>query len=82
MVSSLSTKEFIATFERFVSRRGYPTDIYSDNGTNVVGVQSELHTFHKCLSLNYFTNSIIAHCVPLEIKWHFNPPASPHHGGL
>lgn len=37
IVSDLSTEAFIAALNRFVSRRGIPSDIYSDCGTNFVG---------------------------------------------
>jgi len=37
IVSSLSADEFVATLKRFVSRRGYPSDIYSDSDSNFAG---------------------------------------------
>lgn len=44
-VSSLTSEAFIATLHRFVLRRGVPSDIYSDNGTNFVRAQRELKCF-------------------------------------
>ena len=41
-VSDLSTRAFVAALRRFVARRGYPSDIYSDNGTNFVGTSRAL----------------------------------------
>jgi len=38
----LSTDEFMATLNRFIARRGAPSDIYSDNGPNFVGTHSEI----------------------------------------
>ena len=35
-VSNLSTLAFLGALARFISRRGYSTDTYSDNGTNFV----------------------------------------------
>ncbi|GFX74721.1 integrase catalytic domain-containing protein [Trichonephila clavipes] len=50
LVSSLSATAFLSALRRFVSRRGYPSDIYSDNGTNFVGASAYLKDlFH------YFT---------------------------
>jgi hypothetical protein len=42
VVSSLSTDHFLAALRRFVSRRGRPSDIYSECGTNFVGAGKEL----------------------------------------
>ncbi|GBM93331.1 hypothetical protein AVEN_217333-1 [Araneus ventricosus] len=36
LVTSLSTDSFILALRRFISRRGRPATIYSDNGTNLV----------------------------------------------
>lgn len=37
LVTELSTNAFMSAFDRFVARRGLPSDIYSDCGTNFVG---------------------------------------------
>ncbi len=37
LCASLSSKEFRATLDRFIARRGCPADIFSDNGTNFHG---------------------------------------------
>ena len=39
---SLETDSFINALRRFVGRRGLPSDIYSDNGTNFVGADREI----------------------------------------
>ena len=39
---SLETDLFINALRSFVARRGPPSDIYSDNGTNFVGVDREI----------------------------------------
>ena len=38
----LSTDSFLMAFSRFVSKRGAPTEIYSDNGTNFRGAECEV----------------------------------------
>ncbi|UYV82291.1 hypothetical protein LAZ67_21001623 [Cordylochernes scorpioides] len=43
MVTSLSTEALVGAVERFVERRGCPAVIYSDNGTNLVGLRNELY---------------------------------------
>lgn len=62
---------------RFVSRRGSPAEIYSDNGTNFHGADNQLK--REIEERNYrmatvFTNS--------TTRWRFNPPGAPHMGGV
>ncbi|XP_068741884.1 uncharacterized protein [Montipora capricornis] len=42
-VSSLETDTFIQALVRFISVRGCPKEIWSDNGTNFTGAEKELH---------------------------------------
>ncbi|GFX10150.1 integrase_H2C2 domain-containing protein [Trichonephila clavipes] len=42
IVSSLSTECFMLSLRRFIARRTRPETIYTDNGTNFVGTNSEL----------------------------------------
>ena len=43
IAQSLETNSFIQPFQRFISRRGKPSEIYSDNGTNFRGAERELN---------------------------------------
>ena len=53
----MSTDSFIMTMLRFFSRRGYPKQIYSDNGSNFVGAERELATALKnCLKIKFITH--------------------------
>jgi hypothetical protein len=77
MVSSLSTDHFLAAFRRFIARRGCPSDVYSDCGTNFVGAAKEL------ADLLQQSSQQVADSLSKEgIHWHFNPPGAPHFGGL
>lgn len=78
-VSELSTAAFLACFNRFVARRGLPSKVYSDNGTNFVGASKLLISdFQK--ALNSYPNSSSLDFS--QIIWVFIPPGSPHIGGL
>lgn len=44
VVSDLSTIQFMKAFKRFIGRRGIPSRVYSDNGTNFVGAAREIQT--------------------------------------
>lgn len=80
LVSNLTTVAFIAALRRFSARRGKPTHIYSDNGTNFVGANRELKELSQFLI--YETNSIEEAASEIGISWHFIPVYSPHFGGL
>ena len=78
VAKSLETDSFINALRRFIARRGPPSDIYSDNGTNFVGADRELKQ-----SLERWNQSQIAdYLSQKDIQWHFNPPASPHFGEI
>jgi len=76
IVTDLSTPAFLAAFDRFVARRGLPTDIYSDCGTNFVGASKQLRQFFRDSTVQ---SQFSSH---LPCSWHFNPPSAPHFGGL
>lgn len=80
VVSELSADAFLACLDRFVSRRGLPTDVYSDCGTNFVGARNHLKEVTKFL--NESQTKIHKHLSRHQVSWHLNPPASPHMGGL
>ncbi|XP_072392178.1 uncharacterized protein [Diabrotica undecimpunctata] len=82
LVSELSSNAFLATFKRFISRRGNPHTIYSDNGTNFVGANNQLKELNNFFRSNSEFNKIRAYLAQTEIQWKFIPPRSPHWGGL
>ena len=45
VVEATDTDSFINAVRRFVNRRGSPTHMYSDNGTNFRGATTELKEF-------------------------------------
>ncbi|XP_055543704.1 uncharacterized protein LOC129729231 [Wyeomyia smithii] len=80
VASDLSTNVFIGALKRFIARRGYPSEIWSDNGTNFVGADRWLQELKGNLTAG---KTEINRCLTNSgIKWVFNPPASPHRGGI
>ncbi|VDP95213.1 unnamed protein product [Echinostoma caproni] len=65
-------------WQRFVGRRGNPSNVFSDNGSNFVGPQKELSNWlmqlDKCARQDRLS--------PSGTQWHFNPPYSSHHRHL
>ncbi|XP_011171790.2 uncharacterized protein LOC105204419 [Solenopsis invicta] len=80
LVSDATSESFIAALRRFVSRRGKPAHIYSDNGTNFIGANRELNELAELLIKEQLTLS--EHISNTGITWHFIPAYSPHFGGL
>ncbi len=84
LVSDLTTKAFIAALQRFISRRGYPSLIWSDNETNFVGASkiNELKNMSHFLSNQGTIKEITEFCTSNHIEWRFIPERSLHFGGL
>ncbi|UYV84373.1 hypothetical protein LAZ67_X001963 [Cordylochernes scorpioides] len=72
IVSDLSSAAFLAAFKRFISRRGKPSDIFSDNGTNFRGANNILREQFGILKASTIQ----------KFKWHFIPPSAPNFGGI
>ena len=81
LVSDLSSQAFIAALRRFVSRRGCPKRIFTDNGTNFTGAQAELKELQILLVADH-SDSLQAYLAGLSVVWTFIPPRAPHSGGL
>ncbi|XP_055708965.1 uncharacterized protein LOC129805218 [Phlebotomus papatasi] len=79
LVTSLSTEAFLAALRRFSARRTTPRHIYSDGGKNFAGAANELR---RLLAQECSQQELTDGTQGEGIVWHFNPPASPHHGGL
>ena len=77
IVEACDTDAFINAVRRFVNRRGSPSNMYSDNGTNFKGATTELHEFIQKLDKNKITD----YATTNHITWTFNPPGAPHMGG-
>ncbi|GBM36320.1 hypothetical protein AVEN_163254-1 [Araneus ventricosus] len=73
LVTSLTTDTFLQSFHRFVARRGKPSIIYTDNGTNFVGACNAL------ASIDF--NEVSRQRADERIIWKFIPPGAPWWGG-
>ncbi|XP_035917761.1 uncharacterized protein LOC118515162 [Anopheles stephensi] len=73
----LTTQSCLMALKRFICRRGWPVEFFSDNGTNFRGASREVteavgNIQNECA--DQFTNA--------RTKWTFNPPITPHMGGV
>ena len=72
----MDTSSCVMAIERFISRRGTPSKIWSDNGTNFVGAEKEL-----LLCIKNWNAEAPLSLVHKGIKWKYNPPSAPHKDG-
>jgi len=78
MATSLDTGAFLNAFVRMAARRGWPTKMLSDNGTNFVGAEKEIRDLVSQLEHDQLQRMTSNH----GVTWYWNPPAAPHFGGV
>ena len=80
--TDLSTDAFLSCLQRFISRRGRPQNMYSDNGKNFVGAQNELNDLARFLLDPKHQERVINFLCRDEINWNSISAHAPHFGGL
>lgn len=75
---SMDTDSFVMALRRFITRRGRPAKICSDNGTNLKGGERELRESLNKLNQQQVSDELTQR----HITWRWNPPAAPHFGGV
>ncbi|XP_028411629.1 uncharacterized protein LOC114534388 [Dendronephthya gigantea] len=81
VAESLSAPDFLQALHKMMARRGQPNSIYSDNGTNFVGAEHELKSMVRDLNKSEKLKNRLAR-IGEGITWKYQPPASPHWGGV
>lgn len=74
---NLTAQSCIMAIRRFICRRGPAAEYFSDNGTNLKAASKEF--VHQ---LQVIRNECAEEFTSARTKWHFNPPAAPHMGGI
>lgn len=82
IASDLTSDGFLSAFGRFIGRRGIPSHVYSDNGSNFVGANHQLRELYNLFISQSHQNLVNQYAIQKNINWHFNPPLSPHFGGI
>ncbi|KAL1446439.1 hypothetical protein WDU94_015591, partial [Cyamophila willieti] len=80
LLSSLSTPCFLAALDRFIGRRGLPSVIHSDNGTNFRGAARHISETQQFLSTSH--DEISSHLRDREVSWTHIASRSPWIGGI
>ena len=78
VVPSMDTSSCVMGIERFAARRGVPSVLWSDNGTNFIASEKELLQNVSAWNQQTLSEAL----VKKRIHWKFNPPSAPHHGGV
>ena len=78
VVPKLDTDSCLNAIMRFIARRGKPSTIISDNGTNLIGAEREFAEYVAA----WIKEGIEEHLIQRGIRWKFNPPAAHHFGGV
>lgn len=82
LVSDLTSEAFLAALRRFISRRGKPSLLWSDHGSNFVGANADLKELVNFLQKQITQGAISNFCSTRNIVWKFIPEHGPHFGGL
>ena len=82
LVSDLTAKAFLGALRRFVSRRGKPIEIWSDNATCFRHADKDLKELSHFLKQKDTQESTASFCSNRSTQWKFCPPTSPHHGSV
>ncbi|KAL0858623.1 hypothetical protein ABMA27_012456 [Loxostege sticticalis] len=82
LTSDISTEAFLASFKRFIARRGLPSDVYCDNGGCFRGARNQLAELYKLLDSAEHQTPVQAYASRQGIQFHFTPSYSPIFAGL
>ena len=82
LVSDLTSDAFIACLRRFIARRGCPSLIWSDWGTNFVGAAREIKELYQFLQGQETQDAVASFLSIQNITWKFIPQHAPHFGGF
>ena len=78
LVSEDSTEKFLLALRRFISLRGYPAKLYSDNGPQLVAANKEMQSVVK----NRNWDELQAFGATEGLQWEFTPADAPWYNGV
>ncbi|XP_062714295.1 uncharacterized protein LOC115268175 [Aedes albopictus] len=77
IVPSLDTNSCIMAIRCFMSLRGVPKKLFTDNGTNFTGANNEMKKLIEQLDQRQMEETLSVR----GVEWSFIPPGAPHFGG-
>ncbi|KAH7714794.1 Pao retrotransposon peptidase family protein [Aphelenchoides avenae] len=79
VVHSLSAEHLLQAFDRFMSRRGQPRSVTSDNAPSIILVH---RTIDEMFKRAWMDRTVEAYTQRRGIEWHYITPESPWQGGF
>lgn len=76
VIFTMEMDSFMQAYRRFAARRGTPTTIRSDNGSNLAAADRELRK-----TMNTWNQEMGHEFLQLGVQWTYNPPYGQHFGG-
>ena len=70
VVSDLTTEAFLAALRRFISERGRPQAIHTDNGSNFIGAKNDLQDLTRLLLSADTSAAVHSYLLENHIQWH------------
>ena len=77
-ISGYGTDDFLLGFHRFTHLRGWPAEVYSDPGSQLVAADKELRSMWEAMSVDTISQDLSGH----GTEWFFSPADSPHRQGV
>ncbi|KAL7849939.1 hypothetical protein SRHO_G00192880 [Serrasalmus rhombeus] len=77
LLNTMDADAYLMALRRFIARRGTPAELWSDQGSNFKGGERELKEAFASMA-----PTLQRQLARQRIKFHFNPPAAPHFGGV
>ena len=77
-ISGYGTDDFLLGFHRFTHLRGWPAEVYSDPGSQLVAADKELRSMWEAMNMDKISQDLSGH----GSEWFFSPADSPHRQGV
>lgn len=69
MASDLTTDGFLGAFGRFIGRKGVPSHVYSDNGTNFMGANNQLVELYSLFTSEPHQDLVNNYAIRKNVIW-------------
>lgn len=82
LTTDLTTETFLASFRRFIARRGLPIEVHCDNASTFKCARSQLVELYNLQASQSHKEKVTSFSSQRGVNFHFIPSYSPTFGGL